>query len=747
MSLLRYQHRAWCTPASVEKSSAVMLLPSSLLLLPLIVLITFVVLIEMDSKGVRIALPKAFTGIGEPIECAMMLKSYTESLKSWSKANRCDSFIGGGGDEYDQAYPMQVTKRAPDYSYLDAKRFKVVTAGVKAVAAVQEVQAIIHVPAVMEELDGDGDVIVAGQAEVKAVTYVAPRPAIVEVLEVLEEVYIFDDDQRYQGHAKGQKEKDDYEYELTVLRNAHNLLRVQRAESLFACIQSSTGGRAAKVVSSAVEENPLDRCAIVLEQFENQFNVTSIRELPALEGRFNLAMPKNVSPREFIDEKIILRDMIESTEMDGMSSMTVSDAHFIVKILCWLPSNYANVKEHINNLIDTKGIADERGLKRHSRDSDAESIAGGSVTSQESYSGYEKVTVTLVKRLLHSRFQELIKKGEIVKASDDAVKVYFATGKGGKPPQRKCYRCSGKDHLVRDCPMTEEQAEAKKGAASVFSAEYKGKCRICNEVGHVFDDCPVVIEGRKVTGKAKPPIKKLGGINAAITLIVCNATKPVLTSTVKAPFLFMDDSGAASNIVNDPSLLQGVRTIDGICQGVGTSKVTHVGSFIGFGIGLDGSSHPVRLQTVYVIPTMDRNIFGTATFQRQPTTQFERSGTTPFCRIWQDAERTTEIANYQLFIECDDPFLWFKFHRSDVLLEDDKEWLASAMAVNALLGGSGDSEDDVEDDFTMACEVGSLETATIGALFPASIDFLESPLYGLKESPHTWSGDCDVELE
>jgi hypothetical protein len=275
MSLLRYQHRAWCTPASGEKFSAVILLPSLLLLLT--VLITFVVFeAGMDNKGVKIALPKPFSGIGEPIECAMVFKSYMESLHSWAKSNRCDSFLTGGGSQYDSAYPMQVSKRAPDYSYLDAKRFKVTTPGVAAAAEVVEVQAVAHVPAVLEELDEDGDVMVVARFEVRAVAYVAPRPAVTAVEEVVEEVFIFDEDQRYQGHAKERKEIADYEYELEIARTAHDLLKIQRAEALFACIQSSTSGRAAKVVSSVVEEDSLERCSIVVELFQNQFNVTSI---------------------------------------------------------------------------------------------------------------------------------------------------------------------------------------------------------------------------------------------------------------------------------------------------------------------------------------------------------------------------------------------------------------------------------------------------------------------------------------
>lgn len=46
-----------------------------------------------------------------------------------------------------------------------------------------------------------------------------------------------------------------------------------------------------------------------------------------------------------------------------------------------------------------------------------------------------------------------IKKGEIVNASDDAVKVYFDAERGAKPSgrYRRCYRCDSKDHLVREC--------------------------------------------------------------------------------------------------------------------------------------------------------------------------------------------------------------------------------------------------------------------------------------------------------
>lgn len=755
--------------------------------LPLLRLFVLTILTcRMDNKGIRIVQPKSFSGEGSlAVECAINLRLYLASLTSWAKANKCEPFIRGGLEEHDISYPLKVSKRRPDLSYLDSTREVITTKaspfvpGVPEVIAVNEVLAVVGSPEVLQVVDATGNVITPGRAAVTRVEYVAPVqhaaaiPEVVEVKEVREIVYIFEDKERFQGHAKGAKELADYEFELAVLQENHNALRLQRAESLFACIQSTVTGRALKLVMSSIDEEPLDRCSIVVDLLQSRFNVTSIRELPQLEARFQRPMPKNLDPEEFIADKLIIREMIESLEVEGLAPMTTSDTHLIIKILVWLPSNYAAVISHINNLIDTKGTEEERGRRGRKISDDGMSVH--SSTSNDSYQGYQKVTLTLVTRLLRDRYAELLSKGEIVKVSAESVKVYLSTGttgtsSTGRQPLRKCYRCGNKEHMVKDCPFTEEEVVSLKAKASASgtpfatylaayaAGTFKGTCRICMEAGHSFEECPIVVEGRKVTGKPKPPIiplKKLGGINSMITIVAHNAQS--VTTSKHAPMLWMDDSGSASNLVYDSSLLHGVSPIDGVCLGVGSARVTHVGSFIGVGEGIDGAVNPVRLKTVYVLEGLDRNLFGTAHFQRLTNVAFERSGTSPHCTVWDDATRSTGAVSYKLREHGIEPFLWFKFTQSTILTDEDDEWLREAILENATLCETATPSEYGLDNGTYqaAIEVASLEDFTVAEMFPVhSVTLVddevnivsERPLYGLHQSPHHWNSAVDLEL-
>ena len=454
--------------------------------------------------------------------------------------------------------------------------------------------------------------------------------------------------------------------------------------------------------------------------------------------------------------------------------MVTSDTHLIIKILVWLPSNYSAVVAHINNLIDTKGTEEERGRRGRKSSEDGMSVCSGA--SNESYQGYQKVTLTLVTRLLRDRYAELLSRGEITKASVESVKVYLSTGTVAAPPRlgaRKCYRCGSKDHVVKECSFTEDDIAALKVKATAsgtpfasylaayVAGTYKGTCRICNEGGHSFEECPIVVEGRKATGKPKPaivPLKKMGGINSMITIVAHNAQS---VSPTKHPTnLWMDDSGAASNLVFDQRLLHGVIPIDGVCLGVGSARVTHVGSFIGFGEGLNGVVHSVRLKTVYVLADIDRNLFGTAKFQRQPNVRFDRGGSDPQVTVWEDDSQRTGEVTYKLREHGTEPFLWFKFNKvaSDELTPEDLDWLHEATTENAVMCDTVPVDAALASDaaYHAAIEIASLDDFTVAEIFPAHLvtsvgeDVMFSvngPQYGLAQSPHRWNGAADIELD
>ena len=567
----------------------------------------------MDTSKVRISLPKSFTGEGETIEVSLALKVWFESLSSWARAHRCHPLLRGDGDTYDAKYPLKIADRAPDTSYLDEKY--VVSEEILA----QPGQAAVL--AVKEVIDaGTGDIKVKG---VKAVAEVLASPYVEAV-----HAYVFEESERRKGHAKGRKELADYEHKVSILQEANELKKVQMADALFACIQSSTSGKAGKIVSSCMDIDTLTRCSQVIETLEARFNIRSIRELPALEARFSLPMPQNVDPEVFIREKLLLREMMSVLEGDGLVPMHTSDAHLIVKICNWVPSAYAAVVDQIQNLILARGITSEERVESF----DAESAAsraldakladdGASRISHGSYSGENTVTITLVTKLLREKFVDLVRRNAFKPATDEAVRAYLSTGRVTTRESREsrtCHHCGKQGHLVAACnsKKAEEAAAAAKvfavtevtddPLAAIFAANFSGTCRLCGDGSkHGFDVCPIVLAGREVCGKPKPLIKplptnakKVGGMNGMVaSIVVCNA-RSVTTGTPHPTHLFMDDNGAGANIVRDGSILRGLRPIDATCVGVGTARVTHVGSFIGEGVCLDGSRQPVRLKTV-----------------------------------------------------------------------------------------------------------------------------------------------------
>jgi len=698
------------------------------------------------SSKVKISLPKSFTGEGETIEVSLALKVWLESLTSWAKAHRCYPLLRGDGDDYESKYPFVVADREPDSSYLDEQY--------EASPAVPAVEHQAKVAPVKEVKDAG-----TGEITTRAVRGVPEVPAVAAVDAVFE--YVFDVGERRKGHAKNRKELADYKHKTGVLREAYDLKMTQLAETLFASIQSSTEGKAAKIVASFIDGDVFSRCPQVLEALASRFNIRSIRELPALEARFNQPMPVNVDPEVFIRDKLRLREMMAVLEGDGLVPMTTSDAHLIVKICNWMPSVYAPVIDQIQNLILARGItSEERSL------SDGASVADDSATvwtatvcstsTSGTYSGENTVTVTLVTKLLREKFVDLVRRNVFKPASEAAVQAYLTTGqKIVTKEDRSCRHCGRVGHLIGNC-HTKQREEAAAAAASkqvsddaiaaYFAPNFGGNCRLCGDgAKHGFDVCPIVLAGREACGKAKPPIKalpKVGGMNGMIgPIVVCNAR----TSDGGPPrpdHLFMDDSGAASNIVREVANLRGARPLNATCVGVGTARVTHVGSFIGRGLCLDGTYHSVRLKTVYVLDGIDRNIMGTAHFQRLPGVTFERGGTTPHCAVGG--------ASYKLTEEGSEPFLWFEFHATTgELSDDDAAWLEAAMTENAMIGEEDDSHDshhreDVNGLIEDVLLVSSINETNVGEVYHLSESH---DLYGLKPSSQVWNGKADFLLD
>ena len=691
------------------------------------------------SSKVKISLPKSFTGEGETIEVSLALKVWLESLTSWAKAHRCHPLLRGDGDDYEAKYPFVVADRAPDSSYLDEQY--------EATPAVAKVLYRAKVDPVKEVRDaGTGEIAVravTGSPEVKAVDHV---PAVFK--------YVFDDGERRKGHAKNRKECADYEHKTRVLREAYDSKMTQLAETLFACIQSSTEGKAAKIVASFIDGEVYFRCPQALEALAARFNIRSIRELPALEARFNQPMPVNVDPEVFIRDKLRLREMMAVLEGDGLVPMTTSDAHLIIKICNWMPSAYASVIDQIQNLILARGITSE---ERSSSDASTVDDAATTYTSA-TYSGENTVTITLVTRLLREKFVDLVRKNAFKPASEAAVRAYLTTGKIMAKEERTCHHCGRVGHLANACHTKQREdaaaaATARKAAttedagtdplAAYFAPNFGGNCRLCGDgAKHGFDTCPIVLAGREACGKAKPAIKalpKVGGMNGMIgPIVVCNA-RTNDGGPPRPDHLFMDDSGAASNIVRDVSTLRGVRPLNATCVGVGTARVTHVGSFIGQGKCLDGTYHSVRLKTVYVLEGIDRNIMGTAHFQRLPGVTFERGGDTPHCAVGG--------ASYALTEDGSEPFLWFEFHATrGELSGEDAVWLEAAMAENAAIGAEDDPThcEDVNGLIEDVLLVSSINETTVGEVYHLSESH---DLYGLRSSPQAWNGRADFLLD
>ncbi len=681
----------------------------------------------------RIGQPKSFSGEGETIEVSLLLRAWLESLTSWCKANRCKSFIREDGDAYERHYPMTVPDRRPDYDYLDETYKEVVTAEVHAVlyqAAVKEVKEVVDA--------GTGEVTTpycAAVAEVKAVKYKAP---------VFKDRYVFDENERRKGKAKAMKELADYDHKFGMLKLAYEEKKIQLADTLFACIQSTTEGKAAKVVSGKIDEDPLTRCASVIHALEERFNIRSIRELPELEKRFSLCMPLNMDPEQFVNEKVRIRSMLQTLEGDGLVPMVIADAHLIVKILTWLPGAYSPTIDQIQNLILARGISDESTPRE---DDDSVSLSGSrSAAGSGLYSGENTVTLTLVIKLLREKYLDLVRRSAIKPATAEAARAYLTTGKVTKPKDhRACHYCGKKGHILTDCQLRKKDEAAKISSVhtvddpigAFFSPGFTGKCRLCEETGHGFNDCPIVVKGREALGKPKPPIKPLaggkagggvGGVNFMIgDIVVCQASR-VTRGPSYPPTYFMDDSGAASNIVPSADLLYGVRAINATCVGVGTARVTHVGSFLGKGLCVDGSEADIRLKTVYVVDGIDRNIFGTAAFQRQTSVTFDRSGPTPSC--------TAGGATFKLEEHGPDPFLWFQFRKLTTLTSDDDAWLEAAMVVNQAIGA--DDEESVTDTNGLLEEVLLLSSIS-DELVGEAHEIIDSPLYGIPQAPRNFA--------
>jgi hypothetical protein len=695
------------------------------------------------SSKVRISLPKSFSGEGETIEVSLALKVWFESLTSWAKSHRCHPLLRGDGEDYDDKYPFVVADRKPDSSYLDEEY--------EESPAVPEVLFQAAVAAVKEVKDAG-----TGEITTHAVKFTPEVKAAKAVDAVLK--YVFTDDERRKGHAKNRKELADYEHKAEVLLEAYEVKKIQLAESLFACLQSSTEGKAAKIVASFVDSEVFCRCPLVLEALSARFNIRSIRELPALEARFNQPMPANMDPEVFIRDKLRLREMMAVLEGDGLVPMITSDAHLIVKICNWVPSHYASVIDQIQNLILARGITSEE--RSDSGDADTASLC--SIGTSGTYSGEHTVTVTLVTKLLREKFVELVRKNVFRPASEAAVRAYLTTGQRiAVREERTCHHCGRVGHIANSCHIKQredkEAATAKAAAAAIaggaeehdpiaayFAPNFSGNCRLCGDgAKHGFDSCPIVLAGREACGKTKPPIKalpkKVGGMNGMIgSIVVCNA-RSASTGPAHPNHLFMDDNGAGSNIVRDVSILRGVRPLNATCIGVGTARVTHVGSFLGEGVCLDGTTQPVRLKTVYVLEGIDRNIFGTAAFQRQPGVIFDRSGTAPYC--------TAGGASYKLTEDGSEPFLWFEFHATKGdLTDEDKAWLEAATFENATIGVEDDPSygDDVNGLIEDVLLASSIHEASIGEVYHLSDS---SAIYGMKAAPQPWNGEADFFLE
>jgi hypothetical protein len=216
----------------------------------------------------------------------------------------------------------------------------------------------------------------------------------------------------------------------------------------------------------------------------------------------------------------------------------------------------------------------------------------------------------------------------------------------GNRSGRRCYLCDSTEHGFLSCPAREKAKEYRPFAAK--SEEAKETKPGGNNNGGGRRN-PKQERG----GGAKKAGVGFSGVVDGITLNVGG-----LQSNKIDPLLFLDDLGSNSDIVYDESLLIDVQPLDTVLSGVGTTKVTGIGVFVGKSINRDGSEVHITRRRVLVCPDFNRNIIGTVLLQRKPEVSFYRDEDP--CMVAQVGEDMYRYDLHDNDSDESDPFFYFK---------------------------------------------------------------------------------------